>query len=181
MFRIVIEFLLTALGLCPTDMALAGWACMDRFEAPNQEGAHPLVMQSAEDGNAYCESVGKRLCTEAEWDAACEASSAPCNNDKQWRPWDRQTVNAARETARLWQGSPSGAYPACRTWSGIFDLQGNVEEWVVSEDGRDWPFTLKGGWWAKRTACRKSNDAHEPTFRFYETGFRCCAGVWPLQ
>jgi len=36
--------------------------------------------------------------------------------------------------------------------------------------------TLIGGFWSKPwTGCRGANDAHEPTFRFYETGFRCCA------
>ena len=33
-----------------------------------------------------------------------------------------------------------------------------------------------GGFWAKPwTSCRGTNDAHEPTFVFYETGFRYCA------
>jgi hypothetical protein len=33
-----------------------------------------------------------------------------------------------------------------------------------------------GGFWAKPwTGCRGTNDAHEPSFTFYETGFRCCA------
>ena len=33
-----------------------------------------------------------------------------------------------------------------------------------------------GGFWAKPwTGCRGTNDAHEPSFEFYETGFRCCA------
>jgi hypothetical protein len=33
-----------------------------------------------------------------------------------------------------------------------------------------------GGFWAKPwTGCRGTNDAHEPRFTFYETGFRCCA------
>lgn len=159
---------------CPADMAPSGFACVDRYEAPNVEGQRPMVMQSAADGVKWCEARGKRLCTENEWQWACWASSGPCNNDKRWLPWDRETANSAKEVARLWQGSVSGAYPQCRTASGIFDLQGNVEEWTVSAEGRDWPYTLKGGWWAKVTACHKSNDAHEPQFRFYETGFRCC-------
>jgi hypothetical protein len=39
-----------------------------------------------------------------------------------------------------------------------------------------------GGFWAKPwTGCRGTNDAHEPTFAFYETGFRCCADPGTLD
>lgn len=177
---------MTFLGACPADMAPAGWTCVDRYEAPNIEGALPMAMQSAEDGVKWCRERGKRLCTETEWETACRASSGPCNNDKQWRPWNRKTVDQPSEIARLWQGVASGLYPECRTPSGIFDLRGNVEEWVVSKPAgprvkaRDWPYALKGGWWSKITACHKVNDTHEPSFRFYETGFRCCKDFVPF-
>jgi len=165
---------------CPPDMGVTGLSCMDRFEAPNVEGAKPLVMQSAEDAVAWCQARGKRLCTEDEWEHACINSGEPCNNDKRWKPWDKRTANSAAEVKRLWQGTPSGAYPKCRTPSGVYDLKGNVEEWVVSKpkgpytSARRWPYTLKGGWWASIQTCRRINDEHETTFRFYQTGFRCC-------
>jgi len=159
---------------CPPDMGVAGLSCVDRYEAPNIEGAKPLVMQSAEDAVAWCEARGKRLCTEWEWEWACYQAGEPCRNDQQWMEWDRKTVGTPSEVERLWQGAPSGSYPECRTPSGIYDLRGNVEEWVVSKPGRDWEVTLKGGWWAKVTACHKTNDAHHKGFRFYQTGFRCC-------
>ena len=55
-------------------------------------------------------------------------------------------------------------------------MMGNVEEWVASRSTRPRPGALMGGFWAKPwTGCRGTNDAHEPTFTFYETGFRCCA------
>ena len=69
-----------------------------------------------------------------------------------------------------------GARARCGTSDGIYDLVGNVEEWVQSRASRRWPETLIGGFWAKPwTGCRGANDAHETTFRFYKTGFRCCA------
>lgn len=179
--RFLIDFVnLLLLFWCPADMAPGGGACVDRYEAPNVEGEAPMVMVSAVDAQLWCELRGKRLCREREWDFACfeAAVEEPCNNDKMWKPWDRKTANSPTEVARLWQGSPSGAYKGCRTPSGIFDLRGNVEEWVVSSEGRDWPFTLKGGWWAKTTPCYKSNDAHEPAFKFYQVGFRCCLTPW---
>lgn len=177
----IVWLLLDLIGVaCPPDMASTGFTCMDRYEAPNIEGANPMVMQSAEDAIAWCEARGKRLCGEAEWEWACYQAGEPCNNDKRWKAWDKKTANTASEVKRLWQGSASGEYFECRTPNGIFDLRGNVEEWVVSKKAdpdtkaRDWPHTLKGGWWAKITPCHKTNDAHHAGFRFYQTGFRCC-------
>jgi sulfatase modifying factor 1 len=167
--------------------------CMDRFEAPNQAGAKPMVMRSYESGRRWCEKRGKRMCTEAEWETACEGpeqlpyaygwavARSVCNSDKQWKPVDfarfgKDPEQAAAESDRLWQGSPSGRYAGCVSPFGIGDMMGNVEEWVTSRRGRKHPGALMGGFWAKPwTGCRGTNDAHEPTFAFYETGFRCCA------
>ncbi|MBI4704144.1 MAG: SUMF1/EgtB/PvdO family nonheme iron enzyme [Deltaproteobacteria bacterium] len=172
--------------------------CMDRFEAPNQRGARPLVLQSFRSAERWCAARRKRRCTEQEWELACEGSyHLPlaygwgvdvkiCNSDKGWRQVDFEAFapgreeDAARETDRLWQGSPSGRYRACISPFGLYDLNGNVEEWVRSREGRKFPGALMGGFWAKPwTGCRGTNDAHEPSFRFYETGFRCCRS--PLQ
>lgn len=169
LIAVVVNFL----GLCPADMAPIKYFCIDKYEAPNVKGAFPLVMQSAIDAQTWCKERGKRLCTEYEWDTACEISSGPCNNDKQWIPWSKNWRHD-----ELWQGSRSGSYVNCRTSSGVYDLIGNVEEWVISRKGRDWPYTLKGGWWAHAvSSCYKSNDFHEPAFQFYETGMRCCRSL----
>jgi sulfatase modifying factor 1 len=167
--------------------------CMDPFEAPNQKGAKPLVMQSSVDAEGWCSARGKRLCKEVEFESACEgpemlpwpygwsADGDACNSGKEWRPFHAEVLyeggdKAKTELDRLWQGEPSGARPRCGTKEGVYDLVGNVEEWVSSRPTRKWPVTLIGGFWAKPwTGCRGANDAHEPTFRFYETGFRCCA------
>jgi formylglycine-generating enzyme required for sulfatase activity len=166
--------------------------CMDAFEAPNKKGAKPLVMQSSVDGSEWCGARGKRLCREVEFESACEgpdllpwsygwsADGEACNSGKPWRPFHAEVLyekndEAARELERLWQGEPAGSRARCATKEGVFDLVGNVEEWVTSRQGRKWPVTLIGGFWSKPwTGCRGANDAHEPTFRFYETGFRCC-------
>ena len=167
--------------------------CMDRFEAPNEEGKKPLVMKSFRDAVAWCAAKDKRLCTEFEWETACESGDERpwlygwkldgtiCNTTKPWLPFDAAALmsggdTAEREVARLWQGTPSGAMARCRTRDGIYDLMGNVEEWVASSRKRKFPGALLGGFWAKPwVGCRGTNDAHEPSFVFYEVGFRCCA------
>ena len=166
--------------------------CMDTFEAPNRRGERPLVMQSSVDAESWCKERGKRLCKEVEFESACEGpdmlpwsygwstDGESCNSGKPWRPFHAEVLyetnaQATLELERLWQGEGSGTRPRCATHEGVFDLVGNVEEWVVSRSWRKWPVTLIGGFWAKPwTGCRGANDAHEPTFRFYETGFRCC-------
>jgi formylglycine-generating enzyme required for sulfatase activity len=173
--------------------------CMDQFEAPNQRGARPFVMKSFVDAERWCGARHKRVCTEAEWELACEGpdyqplaygwrvATKTCNSDKGWRPFDVQKLyghgdDAKREVERLWQGAPSGRYVSCASPFGVYDLMGNVEEWVATPKSRRFPGALKGGFWAKPwTGCRGTNDAHEPEFRFYETGFRCCADPGELD
>lgn len=142
-----------------------------------------------------CASVGKRLCTEYEWELACEGpetrpypygyvyDKAACNTDKEFVPYSEEKLNAEErkvreiETYRVWQGEPSGARPRCTSAFGVKDLVGNVEEWVRTSR-KEWRYrsSLKGGFWAKPWAhCRGTNDSHGPMFRYYEIGFRCCA------
>jgi hypothetical protein len=168
--------------------------CMDQFESPNVRGAKPFVMRSFEDAEKWCTQRSKRVCSEEEWELACEGgdyrplaygwavNKSICNSDKGWKAFDAAklypttTETSRRELERLWQGAPSGSYRACVSPFGVHDLMGNVEEWVSSRRGRRYPGVLRGGFWAKPwTGCRGANDAHEPSFRFYETGFRCCA------
>jgi sulfatase modifying factor 1 len=170
---------------------------MDQYEAPNRRGAKPLVMQSYRTASRYCAQRKKRLCAEQEWELACEGPHhlplcygwqvdvKLCNSNKGWRPVDfeafaKSREDALRETEKLWQGTPSGRYRTCVSPFGIFDMMGNVEEWVSSRASRRFPGALMGGFWAKPwTGCRGTNDAHEPEFAFYETGFRCCKDPEP--
>jgi hypothetical protein len=172
----------------PRDMRL----CMDQFEAPNRRGARPLVLHSYVSASRWCEMRGKRMCSEREWELACEGPEHRplaygwavdvrlCNSNKKWMPVDFEAFGKTREEAeeeseRLWQGTPSGRFATCVSPFGIYDMMGNVEEWVTSRETRSFPGSLMGGFWSKPwTGCRGTNDAHEQTFAFYETGFRCC-------
>jgi hypothetical protein len=187
-------------GFWPFAVALEGGAhpvraCMDRYEWPNKKGAIPEVMMRFTEAEQSCKNVGKRLCSEYEWELACEGSEArpfpygftqekdACNVDKPYRNYSQRALSSGdkavrdRETARLFQGAPSGAYPKCVSPAGVVDLVGNVEEWVsTSRKQWPWPSSLKGGYWSKAWAgCRGTNDSHGPLFRFYEIGFRCCS------
>ena len=170
-------------------------ACMDVYEWPNRAGATPEVMAKFVEAEQSCAGVGKRLCSEFEWELACEGPTGmpwpygwakregQCQVDAPYRAHvesrlaSNDPAERAREVARLWQGVPSGTFAACTSAFGIHDLVGSVEEWV-STSRPEWPHrsSLKGGYWSKSLAgCRGTNERHAPQFRFYEIGFRCCA------
>ena len=187
---------------CPPDMALADGFCIDRWEAPNQPGEKPLVMQSAVLAEQWCAAKGKRLCTEDEWDTACEGPAqttypygsthldGACNDDKTWMVVNEGALNtwpsltAQNEVDKLWQGSPSGEHGECVSGYGVFDMTGNVEEWVIRTKPHvnSYPHVLKGCYWAgcfggSKPTCQSTNPAHADGFLFYETGFRCCGDI----
>ena len=187
-------------GGCPRDMVRTGdGTCMDCFEAPNKQGRRPLVMQSATDAEDWCEAHHKRLCAEDEWIAACEGEEkrqypygmehedGRCNDDKVWRSVNELTLakwpadEAKDHTKELYQAAPSGAKRGCKTKRGVYDLTGNVEEWVTKSraHANAYAHILIGCYWSGcygggKPTCRSTNAAHGPEFRFYETGFRCC-------
>jgi formylglycine-generating enzyme required for sulfatase activity len=189
-------------GPCPSDMAHIDGFCMDRYEAPNEKGAEPLVMESALSATAWCEERGKRLCTETEWVRVCRGpddtaygygdahEAGRCNDDKTWMVVSEKTLatwpspEAQAEVDKVYQGTPSGSLEGCTNDFGVFDLLGNVEEWVVRTlpHANNYPHVMKGCYWAgcyggSKPTCGSTNPNHGDSFRYYETGFRCCMDV----
>ncbi|MEI7891570.1 MAG: SUMF1/EgtB/PvdO family nonheme iron enzyme [Myxococcales bacterium] len=186
-------------GRCPADMvplqALDSVPfCMDPYEAPNVRGDKPYIMENAVSGNVWCAQRGKRLCYDDEWEVACggpgglvypygnEYQPGRCNDGKTWIQVDERLLAewpskaSMLEASRLYQGTLAGSLPGCVSVYGVVDLVGNVEEWTLRRDGSA---VLKGCYWAgcyggSKPTCRSTNGAHADSFRFYETGFRCC-------
>jgi formylglycine-generating enzyme required for sulfatase activity len=176
--------------------------CMDRYEWPNQEGALPMVLVSWEDARQICASVDKRLCTEDEFNFACEGEAmrpyvyghvrdtAKCNFDKPYRertftflPWGLCLADLDCHEAfkGLDQRLPSGSMAGCRSDDGVYDLNGNVNEWVMIPNNRAPNRSgIKGGWWGPvRNRCRPTVTFHDEGDFGYEVGFRCCADAKP--
>lgn len=171
--------------------------CMDRFEYPNLPGTLPLRQVTWRKASSLCAQAGKRLCTELEFERACGGIEG------YHQPYGQSYVSGACNTdvvtsigEDFWLVS-SGAYADCQTPEGIFDLEGNLSEWVDVPDG-SYPTPLprldvppehmtpadaapvRGGtmWTAIYGAgchARHLHSATGPTSS--DDGFRCCADV----
>ena len=172
--------------------------CIDRFEYPNELGRWPLVAVTWDDAHELCSKEGKRLCTEEEWTLACEGperkpypfgytrDATACNFDKPYImpnnfAFDDPHTRSA-EIARVSQSEPSGSRARCVSDYGVYDLTGNVDEWVFnghgSPKGPEFRSGLKGGYWGPvRNRCRPMTTDHNQWHRGYQIGFRCCNDV----
>src|SRR5258708_2913494 len=179
--------------------------CIDRYEYPNRKGAHPVWMLDWAEAQATCESNGKRLCWASEWTAACEGPEHPpfpygwerdhdkCNVDNfyidpirfgpkgQFFFYARDEAVAHKELSRLDQSLPSGDLETCKSGFGVYDMPGNFDEWVISDEPpreRSKWAALKGGAWGHvRSQCRPMTYSHSPECRRYLLGFRSCRNV----
>jgi formylglycine-generating enzyme len=166
--------------------------CIDKFAWPNKEGERPEVMNHFYQAQVKCAAMGKRMCTESEWNFACEGPEMKpfphgytrdprkCNGDHEWDSPNMTKVGARdpKELARLWRGVPSGSQPECVSDFGVHDLPGNNDEVVAGDSPKaKYSSVNTGGPWYSgvRNQCRPKVYTHEEGFYYYFLGFRCCS------
>jgi hypothetical protein len=135
--------------------------CFDKYEFPNNQGAMPRGNVSYEQAQKLCESQGKRLCTAEEWQWACsglEGFSYPYGNQM-----DEEICNT--KGAKLTEAS--GNRHQCVSKFGIYDMTGNIFEWVTGADGEP---MLMGGPYSKCQTLSPGVGGGAKS----QTGFRCC-------
>ncbi len=161
------------------------------------EGAEnlPVTHVSWYGAQAYCEALGRRLPSEAEWELAARG---PGRNVYPWgNDFDPNLANTARTEARGL--APVDAYPEGVSPYGLFNTAGNVAEWVMDWYARDFyaseaaaaesptgPETgtgrvVRGGSWQDPPF--RVRGAHraalEPDAMLETVGFRCAMDGWP--
>lgn len=89
---------------------------------------HPVVLLTFPDAEAYCASMGKRLPTEAEWEAAARGFEGRLFA---WGDtFDPSKCNTLEAGYRA--SVPAGSMPGNATPEGVLDLGCNVSEWVAT-------------------------------------------------
>lgn len=164
--------------------------------AVSRRGVVPQAYVSRNDAQAACGASSKRLCREDEWVKACtsargntypygrEREGQRCNDHGRAplpvlfagtgvNPYGDQAMNDPRLNQVSGTVSPTGAHERCMTEQGVFDLVGNLHEWVDDPQG-----TFLGGYYLDTKlngpGCRYKTTAHGPAYHDYSTGFRCC-------
>jgi formylglycine-generating enzyme required for sulfatase activity len=136
--------------------------CIDAYESPGR-GLAPRTGVSRDDAQAACAARGARLCTDKEWERACRGTNGSSY------PYGT-TYNATKCNTRESAIQPGGAFPACRSAAGAFDMSGNAAEWTAEG--------VKGGAAGEGDpAGRCSHKEHGDGKAAPTIGFRCCFDV----
>jgi hypothetical protein len=160
-----------------TEIPLGGFY-IDVLPWPDEVGAIPTMNVSRDEAGRLCESKGKRLCSELEWERACKG---PDNLRYEYGAAYDPRVCSAGQPESSSARHPSGDRPACKSAYGVREMHGGASEWTDSRWGRGSPRdagVIRGGndpagEIATRCAFARSMS---PDARSPSTGFRCCAG-----
>lgn len=182
---------------------------IDSFEATivdgkavSKAGLNATTNVSWFDADKACKAAGKRLCTDAEWLTACSGAIPRDENGNQDVTDDRllgttypygeyyraglcndqveAPKNASPENPPPLPPLTTGNRPECKSKANVYDMTGNVREWVGFVAPRS---AYMGGAFYSRSdaACISRSESAGP-FNVHEAlGFRCCRGGNPTE
>lgn len=164
-------------SVCPKGMAHVKLGdasyCVDIYEWPNKKGVRPVGYVSLYQAADSCFSVGKRLCTADEWFLACSGPFSavyPYGNSYE----ERACITADTVVHK------SGSKAECRSYFGLYDMSGNLQEWTDTRSSENNRFNyVAGGFWSSgiKSSCRERRYSYYSQNRHNPVGFRCCQSV----
>jgi len=144
--------------------------CVDAYEYPNKPDELPKDMVSQEEAVALCAKEGKHLCSIDEWQAACRGK-----DNSKYSYGDAYKQNKCNTNTKA--AKRVGRKDQCRSWWGMYDMNGNLWEWT-STTSKEHPnmFLVAGGAWNTNNGskCTESKFSFYPQNQYPSVGFRCC-------
>ncbi len=175
---------------------------INNLKAVSSPDVYPQGHMSQIVARKACQNAGKRLCRQEEWERACSGTSkrrfpygnekdlSVCNVNKR-NPYilDKLFPNiphmkrSGREfnhpDVLLEPGylSTTGEYARCVTPERVFDMDGNLSEWV--EETKDENGVFKGDPFsgAGKSGCFRTVGGHLQQYLDYSLGTRCCSNT----
>jgi hypothetical protein len=155
----------------------------------SRDGVLPWANLTHDAAAAACAQVGKRLCTAAEWAAACAGATGyryPYGDTYQadtCNGVDHDGVPGGADDDVL---LPAGDRAQCLSEDGVADLSGNLREWTDPQTGTtsggDPVYGVRGGEYqtpAPGLACDFTTAQAVGTVVLPTVGFRCCSDTAP--
>lgn len=153
---------------------------IDRYEYPNRvedadgKPVRPVGRVTWADAQAACADIGKRLCTEEEWEKACKG---PANYIYSYG----DTFDADMCGPGVDGPGPLGDPKTCTSGYGVWGMSGGQREWTSTQAGKGSRRVVKGGLRGnaeRGSRCAFAVDEAE-TYADSTLAFRCCLDVGP--
>jgi formylglycine-generating enzyme len=144
---------------------------------------HPQVCIDMCDALSYCDAVGKQLCSVSQWSSACTLNGVNQHTyGNTFAPGKCHDFSDPNSSMTV----PVGSMPECQSsvpgFTGVFDLEGNVSEWVDECTGSAGAADMcetRGSTFGVGAATQdcSTSGSLERAGVFFKLGFRCCTGL----
>lgn len=144
--------------------------CVDAYEYPNEADATPKDMVSQEEAAQLCQNAGKHLCSLDEWQAACRGKDG--QKYSYGNSYRQNKCNTSTKAVKR-----SGRKDQCRSWYGMYDMNGNLWEWTSTKSAQHQDkYLVAGGAWNTNSGsqCTEKKFSFYPQNQYPSVGFRCC-------